>query len=200
MHLGSVRMESYTDRLIEMAKAGQQNTREYVQLKLQAVKTRDKRVPKFLQRTRECMKEIVDYAGERGVQLGIEGRFAFEEIPSEREHLQLLEEFKHPHVGYWHDFGHIQVKHNLGFLDHAEWLAAVAPRFMGGHLHDTIWPDQDHRAPFTGGIDYDRLIPILPKETLLVFEMSPRRELDEIKIARTKWCERFGEMIAPAMA
>ena len=61
-----------------------------------------------------------------------------------------------PHVGYWHDFGHVQVKHNLGFLDHVEWLREVAPRLVGCHLHDTQWPGRDHMAPFTGDVEYDR--------------------------------------------
>ena len=42
--------------------------------------------------------------------------------------IDVLEEFDIPHVGYWHDFGHVQVKHNLGFLDHVEWMREVAPR------------------------------------------------------------------------
>jgi sugar phosphate isomerase/epimerase len=95
-------------------------------------------------------------------------------------------------VGYWHDFGHVQVKHNLGFLDHFEWLARVAPRLIGCHLHDTKWPGRDHLAPFMGDVEYHRLIPLLPKDTLYVFEMSPRRTKEEITTALAQWRERFG--------
>jgi hypothetical protein len=42
-------------------------------------------------------------------------------------------------------------------------------------------------------VDYDSLIPLLPRDTLFVFEMSPRRTVEEITTARTKWIERFGE-------
>ncbi|HEX8310661.1 MAG TPA: hypothetical protein VF614_05040, partial [Chthoniobacteraceae bacterium] len=60
------------------------------------------------------------------------------------------------------------------------------------HLHDTQWPGRDHMAPFTGDIEYDKLIPLLPKDTLFVFEMSPRRTREEIVEARDKWLQKFG--------
>ena len=105
--------------------------------------------------------------------------------------LEILNEFNVPHVGYWHDFGHVQVKHNLGFLDHFEWLQRVAPRLIGCHLHDTKWPGRDHLAPFMGDVEYAKLIPLLPKDTLFVFEMSPRRTREEILAARDQWRATF---------
>jgi len=192
MHLGRVLMHEATYDLIEMAKAGKQFSREYVQRKLEAVQTREEKAPLYFQRVKDCLQRIVEYAGEKGIKLGFEGRYGYEEIPNEREARELFEELNVPHVGYWHDFGHIQVKHNLGFLDHHEWLATFAPRLLGAHLHDCVWPDGDHRAPFTGGIDYDRLVPLLPKPCLFVFEMSPRRTKEEIITAREKWEARFG--------
>jgi sugar phosphate isomerase/epimerase len=192
MHLGRVLMKEATDSLIALAKDGKQFSREYVQCKLEAVRTREERAPVHLQRVKDCLARIVGYAGEKGIKLGFEGRYAFEEIPNEREALELFAELNAPHVGYWHDFGHIQVKHNLGFLDHHDWLSRFGPRLLGAHLHDCVWPDGDHRAPFTGGIDYDRLVPLLPDPCLFVFEMSPRRTKEEIITAREKWQTRFG--------
>jgi sugar phosphate isomerase/epimerase len=134
----------------------------------------------------------VDYAGQRGIRLGIESRHSFEEMPSEREMIEVLNRFDPSIVGYWHDFGHVQVKHNLGFLDHFEWLQRVAPRIIGCHLHDTKWPGRDHLAPFMGDVEYGRLIPLLPADMLFVFEMSPRRTKEEITGALAMWKERFG--------
>ena len=106
--------------------------------------------------------------------------------------LEVLEEFDPPTVGYWHDFGHVQVKHNLGYLYHVDWMEQVAPRLIGCHLHDTQWPGRDHMAPFSGDIDYDPLIALLPADTLFVFEMSPRRTPEEIVKGRELWEKRFG--------
>ena len=71
--------------------------------------------PLYLERVKTCLAPIIEHAAKRNVLLGIEGRFGYEEMPSERELPALLDEINAPHVGYWHDFGHIQVKHNLGF-------------------------------------------------------------------------------------
>lgn len=124
--------------------------------------------------------------------LGVESRHSFEEIPSEREMIEVLNEFNVPHVGYWHDFGHVQVKHNLGFLDHVEWMRTISPRLIGCHLHDTVWPGRDHMVPFSGDVEYEKLLAFLPKETLFVFEMSPRRTREEIMESRDQWVAKFG--------
>jgi sugar phosphate isomerase/epimerase len=184
-------MRPVTYELLQMVKEGKQFTREYTKLKIAAVQTREKKSAQHLARVRECLKPIVEYAGEKGIRLGIEGRNCYEEIPSERELPGLLEEFNAPHVGYWHDFGHIQIKHNLGLLDHYEWLKKISPKLFGCHLHDTQWPGADHHPPFTGSIEYDRLIPLLPKDCLFVWEMSPRRTSEAITQSLRKWKARF---------
>jgi sugar phosphate isomerase/epimerase len=193
MHLGSVPVADYTGELVKLAEQGRHLSKEYVALKLDAVRQREAKQEKPFFRMIECLRRVVDYAGERGIKLGIESRHSFEEIPSEREMLDVLARMDPAIVGYWHDFGHVQVKHNIGFLDHFEWLSHVAPRLLGCHLHDTKWPGRDHLAPFMGDVEYHRLIPLLPKDTLYVFEMSPRRTKEEITTSLAQWKERFGE-------
>jgi sugar phosphate isomerase/epimerase len=194
LHLGRVPIDPFTDKLVEMAEAGEHLSRKYVKIKLKAVQQREKKAPLYLQRAKECLMRVVDYAAHKEVKLGIEGRQCYEEIPSEIELAALLDEINAPNlVGYWHDFGHIQIKENVGFVDHAEWLAHIAPRMFGGHLHDTVWPGHDHRPPFTGAIDYDKLIPLIPNPTTLVWEMGPRRKTNEIVESLEKWKAKFGE-------
>jgi len=194
LHLGTVPIDRYTDQLVGLAEAGEYLSRKYVKLKLKAVQQREKKAPLYLQRAKECLLRVVDYAAHKGVKLGVEGRQCYEEIPSEMELTALLDEINAPEVvGYWHDFGHIQIKENLGFVDHAEWLAHIAPRMLGGHLHDTEWPGKDHRPPFTGNIDYDKLVPLIPKNCLLVWEMGPRRKTNEVVESLVKWKAKFGE-------
>ncbi len=192
LHLGRVHMNPITDELIFLAEKGEHLSRDYVKRKIAAVKTREARSPAYLQRVKDSLLPILEHATAKNVRLGIEGRFAYEEIPSEREAPLLLEELNSPHAGYWHDFGHIQTKENLGFLDHFEWLSTIRSRLLGCHLHDCSWPATDHRAPFTGSIQYDRLVPLLPKDTLYVWEMSPRRKAEEIVESLRKWKDRFG--------
>ena len=193
LHLGEVRIGPVTDALIALAKKGRIFSREYVRRKVRAVEKRESAAPPYLERVREALRRIIDYAGERNVRLGIEGRRGYEELPSERELPALLDEFNSPVVGYWHDFGHIQIKENLAFLDHAEWLQTIGPRTFGCHVQDCIWPAQDHQPPFTGGVDLEKLVPLLPKSCQFVWEMSPRKKPDDIRRSVALWKERFGE-------
>ncbi len=191
MHLGSVPIDDYTTKLVKMAEVGMMMTKQFVRTKLEAVKSRESNQASPFQRAKESLRRITDYAGERGIKLGVESRHSYEEIPSETEMLEVLAEFLPPTVGYWHDFGHVQVKHNLSFLDHVSWMQKVANRLIGCHLHDTKWPGRDHMAPFTGDVEYEKLLPLLPPEMLFVFEMSPRRTPEEITTSLAKWKERF---------
>ena len=97
------------------------------------------------------------------MKLAIESRSRFEDMPTEREMIRLQEHFAdNPWVGYWHDFGHVQLKHNLGLLDHVEWLERISPHLIGGHVHDVEWPARDHRVPFGGTLDYAPLAEVFP--------------------------------------
>jgi sugar phosphate isomerase/epimerase len=192
LHLGRVPIKPVTEPLIELAKAGKMFSREYVRRKVNAVAKREANAPVYLQRVKDCLKPIIEHAAAKNVRLGIEGRRGYEEIPSERELPTLLDELNSPQVGYWHDIGHIQIKENLGFLDHEAWLRVIGPRTLGCHLQDCIWPAQDHQPPFAGDVDLEKLIPLLPPTCLFVWEMSPRKTADEICRSVTVWKEHFG--------
>jgi sugar phosphate isomerase/epimerase len=192
LHLGRTPLDDYTDKLVRYAEVGMINSRDFVKVKLDCIRRRERDAEPYFKRAISCLRRIVDYAANKEIRLGVESRHSFEEIPNEHEMLDVLEAFDPPTVGYWHDFGHVQVKHNLGFLDHVEWMEQVSPRLIGCHLHDTQWPGRDHMVPFSGDVDYDALLGFLPEDTLFVFEMSPRRTAEEIIDAREKWVQRFG--------
>ncbi len=192
LHLGLVPIKPVTDPLIALAKAGDIYSREYVRRKVDAVSRREAAAPVYLENVRECLKPILEHAAAKKIRLGIEGRRGYEEIPSEREIPALLDELNSPQVGYWHDLGHIQIKDNLGFVDHEEWLRTIGPRTLGCHVQDCVWPAQDHQPPFAGGVALEKLVPLLPPSCLLVWEMSPRKTVEEIRRSVTLWKERFG--------
>jgi sugar phosphate isomerase/epimerase len=193
LHLGQVNMRPVTDPLIELAKAGKYLSRKYVRLKLRAVQRREKIAPSYLQRVKDCLRRIADYAETKNVKLGLEERRGYEEIPTEGELPTLLDEINSPNLGYWHDFGHAQIKDNLAFLDHAEWLRTIGPRTFGCHVQDCVWPAQDHQPPFAGDIDLEKLVPLLPSNCLFVWEMSPDQTADKIQRSIQLWKERFCE-------
>jgi sugar phosphate isomerase/epimerase len=193
LHCGEVPMNPITDELIALVKQGQLLSRKYVRHKIKAVKKREAEAPWPLERVRECLKRVVEYAATKNIRLGIEGRRGYEEMPNERELPALLDELNSPHAGYWHDFGHIQIKENLGFLNHEEWLRLMGPRAFGCHLQDCVWPAQDHQPPFAGDVDLLKLVPLLPKDCAMVWEMSPRKTSEEIVRSVELWKKHFGE-------
>jgi sugar phosphate isomerase/epimerase len=193
LHLGQVNMAPITDRLIKLAKTGKYLSRRYVRLKVKAVQKREKIAPAYLERAKDCLRRIIDHAAAKNIKLGLEGRRDYEEIPVESELPMLLDEMSSPQLGYWHDFGHAQIKENLAFLDHREWLRTIGARTFGCHVQDCIWPVQDHQPPFAGNVDLEKLVPLLPANCLFVWEMHPNKTADAIRRSLQIWKQRFGE-------
>ena len=193
LHLGEVNMRPITDRLIELAKTGRYLSRKYVKLKIRAVQKREEIAPPYLERVKDCLRRIIDYAALKSVRIALESRRGYEEIPTERELPGLLDEMQCAELGYWHDFGHSQIKENLGFIDHAEWLRVIGPRAFGTHVQDCVWPAKDHEAPFTGAVNFEKLVPLLSTNCLFVWEMSPNKTASAIRQSVQTWKERFGE-------
>jgi sugar phosphate isomerase/epimerase len=191
LHLGEVRMKPATDSLIALAKKGKLLSRKYVREKIHAVQKREAAAAPYLSRAKDCLRRVVDYASSKSIKLGVEGRRGYEEIPSERELPALLDEINSPQLGYWHDFGHIQIKENLAFLDHGEWLRQIGSRAFGCHVQDCIWPAQDHQPPFAGDVDLTKLVPLLPRDCVFVWEMSPRKTAEEIQRSVDAWKQHF---------
>ena len=191
MHLGEVPMPPITDPLIALAKKGKLLSREYVQRKIRAVQKREAAAAPYLERVKDCLRRIIDYAAAKNVKLGLENRRGYEEIPTERELPALLDEMNSPQLGYWHDFGHAQIKENLAFLDHAEWLRGIGRRTLGCHVQDCIWPAQDHQPPFAGNVDLEKLVPLLPSNCVFVWELSPNKTADDIRRSVQIWKEHF---------
>lgn len=195
VHLGSVAMKSYTGQLESLTHAGRIYSRAYTRVKLDFVAAREKASQLYLDRARAALDELLPLCEQYRVALGVETRSHYEQIPNEREMLLLLEAYRDaPAFGLWHDFGHVQRKANLGLLDHAEFLASIAPRLLGCHVHDVEWPAKDHRIPFTaGGVDFDRLLPLVPKGIPLVWELSPGQRLAHVGERAAQWKQKFGE-------
>jgi sugar phosphate isomerase/epimerase len=193
LHSGSVGpMRGFTKNLIAMIMNGQFVSKAYGEEKLRGVQQREAASEEYIRRLTETLKPILASAEEKGIRLGIENRDAYEQLPSEREFPELLDKLG-PVCGYWHDFGHAQRKHNMGFLDHRAWLEKIASRAIGCHLHDARWPVEDHCVPFTGEIDYAALVPLFPKDIPFIIELHPKREVEEILAATERWRREFGD-------
>ena len=198
MHMGSVPMPSrkWTKKLTRMLKDGNQLDPSFTKHKLKFVRKREKLSPLYYQRAIEALEELSEKAAELKIPLAVESRSRYEDVPDEAEMIRLQEHFKdNDWVGYWHDFGHVQLKHNLGLLDHDQWLGKMAPYLIGCHVHDVYWPDRDHRVPLTGELDFKKLLRHVDPRKPLVWELSPTRETEQIKQALEVWKATFPETL-----
>jgi sugar phosphate isomerase/epimerase len=194
MHLGSVPMKPYTTRLEALTHQGKIYSREYNKLKLEFVEQRLKHSQRYLDMARSALDELLPKCEQYQIVLGVETRSHFEQVPNEPEMMQLLNHYGEcPWIGFWHDFGHVQRKANLGLLNHAELLGNIAPRLLGCHVHDVEWPARDHRIPFTGGgVNFDQLLPLVPQGTPLVWELSPGQRRAHVQERLVEWRTRYG--------
>lgn len=194
LHCGSIPLPRGSAELEEMARRGGAYSRPYIELKLQMVEQRQKHAPAALERLTRSLEQLLAVAEKHRIHLALETRHHFELVPCESELVRLLDTFAgHPWLGAWHDFGHVQRLANLGFTQHEQYLRAIAPRLLGCHVHDVSWPAEDHQVPFSAnGVDYERLLPLLPAGIPLVWEMAPNQRRARLTQARIDWINRFG--------
>jgi sugar phosphate isomerase/epimerase len=192
VHTGRIRSLDLTDPLRKMVESGKRMSRSFVSKKIAAIQAREKLSEANNRFVHDCLQDILPHAAKMGIKLGIENREYYEAAPLEREMKDFIESLHSPHAGYWHDFGHAQIKHNMGLIDHAQHLEKMSPLLIGCHIHDTRWPFRDHCPPFTGETPFEKLVPLLPKKFSAVLEMSPRTEAADIQKAATEWKKKFG--------
>jgi sugar phosphate isomerase/epimerase len=189
LHLGSVPMSKKSERLLDYLQTGKTSDRKFLSWKEQAIRKRAQL--DYYPRVAEWLTKITEQARQAGILLGVENRIGMETFPSEQEFRQLFQDFGAEVLGYWHDFGHAQARHNLTLLDHREWLTEMLPRLLGCHVHDVKFPDRDHRAPFTAELPFADLIPLVPASVPLVWELSASVTRSEIRVALERWNTLF---------
>jgi sugar phosphate isomerase/epimerase len=181
LHLGSMDLKDYGDKLGGMLERGEKNSSKFQKLVAEAEARREARKEKFFERTKETLRLLLPEAEKRGLKLGCENREAIEEIPLEHDFKLFFREFSSPNVVYWHDTGHAQIKENLGFISHAGHLASLTDRLAGFHIHDVQFPRRDHCAPGSGMIDFAALKPFVKPEHIKVFEFSSKLPVEAAK-------------------
>jgi len=194
LHLGSLEMRSYTDKLLSLVERGEQNGVKYQRLCMEADEKRGARKEAFFERSMQFLERLIPEAEQRGLTLGIENREALEEIPFESDFHFLFNQLDHPSVRYWHDFGHAQIKENLGFISHAMHLESLQDHLAGMHIHDVLFPGRDHSPPGTGTVDFATLKSYAKPDSIKVFELSPRLSDDEVRTGVEHVRSLWGEM------
>ncbi len=181
LHMGEVPIDlSLQDRLYKLGDSGCAQTQEYSRLKEELAYQRTSQAPPYLDAAKRSLQEIREYSGRKGIILGLETRFHFNEIPNMDEMAELLNGASDSLVGYWHDVGHAEVQQRLGFCVHEEWLSRFRNRMVGIHLHD-IRGISDHHAPGKGNMNWEMVARYLPAGTVKVCEIGEWNEEEQIQ-------------------
>jgi sugar phosphate isomerase/epimerase len=189
LHLGSVPMARMSRRLLDRLKNGKTSDQKYVNLKQRAVRKRAKL--DYYARVADWLTNIVEHAKQAGIRLGVENRIEIDTFPSEEEFRRLFQDFDPGVLGYWHDFGHAQIRQHLTLSNHREWFIEMLPHLIGCHVHDVKNPDSDHQLPFAGDTPFSQLVPLISPSVPLVWELRPSIKPAEIRAALQGWNAAF---------
>jgi len=181
LHLGSIEMKEYTDKLIEIIESGGKESPKYQRLCEEVEAKREQKKEKYIEQSYAMLRRLIPEAEARGLKLGIENREALEEIPLDSDFVFLFKDITSPAVRYWHDTGHAQIKENLGFIHHAMHLGSMAEHLEGFHIHDVVFPAQDHVPPGAGTIDFAALKPYVRSDHLKIFEFGPGVPAEDLR-------------------
>jgi sugar phosphate isomerase/epimerase len=172
-HAGNVDMKRMTRTLVELATDDKQYTPKYEKTKMRLLLAREKKVTKHLDYLSHSLEQLLPVMEDAGIALALENLPTWEAIPTELEMQALATRFDSPSLRYWHDFGHAQIRHNLGLISHADWLRKLQPHVAGFHIHDVKAPGHDHLVPPYGDMDFTQFAELIPQDAVKVFEPAP---------------------------
>ena len=181
IHCGTIPNDShYESRLRILFNKGQEKSEEYLGIKSQFTQLRSELVGPRLIAVKKSLTELLVYADQFNVRLGLENRYHFMDLPSIDEMEELLCLADSHRLGFIYDVGHAQALDRLGFYPHKDWLIRYASRMLGSHLHDVIGVT-DHYAPGLGEIDFTKIASFLPEDSFRTFELLPGNTLAQVK-------------------
>ena len=181
LHLGQVEffwfspVRKYRRYLKEKGEAFSAEAPDYKALLAGTLGRIRKRMPSYLARVKASLEEILPYAAERGLRLGLENRERIDELPLDDGFPELFASLSQQDVaGYWHDCGHAQLKQRSGIIEHTRQLEQNAAHLVGFHLHDVDAAGRDHQPLGEGTIDFAMVSRFFRPEHVFVLEYGPK--------------------------
>ena len=125
-------------------------------------------------RQKESLGALLPYADSAGVTIALENlpKDGFSRV------FPLLDEFQSDVLGFCFDSGHAALNRAHGFDDFAD-AERRGDRLAALHLHDNDGASDQHRLPFTGVVDWDRIARMIaasPFAGCLTLEVMLRNE------------------------
>ena len=182
LHAGRAPVFHAARRLQHLVEDGLRRTPKYEKALFKFQMKRERKAAKGLDTLRASLDLLLPEFEKLGVTLCLENLPTADAIPNEPEMFALLREYGGSPLRYWHDWGHGQIRHELGLVHQGMLLKRMGDKIGGMHLHDVFPPLQDHNMPPGGLVDFRPLEPFLATDVPLVFE--PRRALPAADVAR----------------
>lgn len=183
IHAGTVELKHDTSaQVLKLCKQGKQDVGEFHRLRDDLLAQRRKERGPFLDSLIKSMKDVLPYAQDKGIVIGLETRYYPTEIPNFDEIGELLDLFYRDGMSYWHDFGHAEVNSRLGISSHPDYFKKYQDRLAGFHIHG-VKDLRDHQAPMEGDFDLTRYLPFIKAQHLKVIESHAPATAAQIKQA-----------------
>jgi len=181
VHPGSIVGDrSRDDRLRALFEQGKKDSPEYEALRLDVIRHRAQEAPPFVDQTMKSLSEIVAFARETGILLGLENRYRYYDIPLPDELDRFLAEFNEDWIGFQLDTGHAFTLDALGLVSQQEWLNRFGKKIIGVHFHDVIGIT-DHQIPGSGEIDFQEIGRQIPADAQKTLEVGPHASLADLR-------------------
>lgn len=196
-HAGYVEIGRKSRDLIALCEEGKQFSPEYEKIKLAIQIAREKRAGRHLDHLRSCLDQLVPLLQETGVLLALENLPTWEAVPNELEMEDLHQQYGAHSIRYWHDIGHAQIRHNMGFINQERWIERLGPALGGMHVHDVAQSFADHVMPPRGQVDFAAMKKFAKMDILRVIEPAPQTPKEQIEEAllflRKTWADEPAE-------
>lgn len=180
IHPGTIVSNSTRDRqLRKLYNAGQYGSAEYEEIKAAMIAERAELAGAHIQQVRTSLLEVIPSAREKKIDIALENRYRYFDIPLPQE----LEELLSLSADYWYGFqfdcGHAHALDQLGLVPMMDWLEGFGSRMVGCHLHD-VQGIADHQAPGLGQVNFRRIAPYIPENACRTLEIGPQATLTEL--------------------
>ncbi|MGE5378798.1 MAG: HAD-IA family hydrolase [Bacteroidota bacterium] len=190
VHAGQAHPDLQPEKqLRKLLDSDKRDTDEYLDIQQKMIKTRAEMAAAGFEAVRKSLMDLLAYAGETEICLGIENRYHYNEIPSPDELEKLLALAGPGRIGFLYDVGHAETLDRLGFYPHEEWLKRFGSRIVGAHLHDVIGTT-DHYTPGLGEIDFSRIATCLPENAFRTCEFQTFNTPEQVKAGLIHLAER----------
>jgi sugar phosphate isomerase/epimerase len=177
LHAGRVEIK---DRTRELA-ASMSDAAASAAIRDTMIRERAAKAPAHIGPALDSIEQLIHYAKDRGVTLGLENRYYYREIPILEEFDAIFTRFGKGDIFYWHDVGHAEAFERLGLVKHADLLGKYSGRLLGIHLHDIIGCMGDHHAPGKGSFDFRAVAPFVKSDTIKVVEAHEAASGEDIR-------------------